>query len=283
MNVLTIESPAKINLFLKVVGKRGDGYHELITLLCRITLFDRVILSFDTPFFSVRCSHPAVPQNEANIAYKAARLFQEVYPRLSGVEITIEKEIPVAAGLGGGSSNAASVLMGLNSHFGSPLTGSELLGIARKIGADVPFFIFKKPVIATGIGDQFQYLPYLFPYRVVVVCPDFEVPTALVYKKLKLGLTKCEKNFNLESLKKSKLSLDKLLHNDLEKVTIECYPEIAIIKEKLVDLGANGTLMSGSGPSVFGLFRSDESAKRAYRSLIDDGRWRSFLTQLILK
>jgi len=130
MNELAIPSPAKINLFLKVVGRRPDGYHEIITLISRIRLFDTVVLAFDQPSTSVKCSHPGVPEDRSNLAYRAASLFFDTLSIHDGVAISIDKVIPVASGLGGGSSNAAAVLMGLNRHYGLPSSDGELMEIS---------------------------------------------------------------------------------------------------------------------------------------------------------
>ena len=154
MKPLVIPSPAKINLFLKVAGKRTDGYHDIVTLMCRVDLFDTVTLSFDQPSITTSCPHPEVPDGKANLAYKAAALFLEALPSPQGVAITIDKTIPVAAGLGGGSGNAAAVLTGLNQHHGFPFGREELMEMGAQVGADVPFFVFGHSAIARGIGDQ---------------------------------------------------------------------------------------------------------------------------------
>ena len=195
MNSLVIPSPAKINLFLKVVGKRPDGYHEIITLLCRIGLFDTVALAFNRSTISVECAHPRVPEDKSNLAHRAASLFLDALSIHDGVAIFIDKVIPVAAGLGGGSSNAAAVLMGLNQHYGLPLADQELGGIALKVGADVPFFLVRHSAIARGIGDYLEVYKDVPPLSVVLVRPTFEVSTSWVYKNLSLGLTNCEKSF----------------------------------------------------------------------------------------
>lgn len=282
MNTLAIPSPAKINLFLKVVGRRPDGYHEIITLLSRISLFDTVLLAFDQASISVECSHPKVPEDRNNLAHQAASLFLDALSTQEGVGIFIDKQIPVAAGLGGGSSNAAAVLMGLNQHYRFPFSNQELMEIGLKVGADVPFFLFRHVAIARGIGDDLQVYEGLPPLSVVLVCPRFEVPTVSVYKNLNLRLTNCEKNFKNRSLKQDFSRVRHFLYNDLEQVTIGKFPEIKSIKRALLDLGAEIALMSGSGPSVFGLFEDAHQATKANHSIRQRGRWNTFLVDLLL-
>jgi len=286
MNELVIPSPAKINLFLKVVGRRPDGYHEIITLLSRVSLFDTVSLSFDQPSISVDCSHPGVPEDRSNLAYQAASLFFNALSIRDGVAIFIDKVIPVAAGLGGGSSNAAAVLMGLNQRYGFPFSDGELMEIALKVGADVPFFLFKHAAVARGIGDDLEVYGDLPPFSVVLVCPGFEVSTDWVYRNLNLGLTNCEKNLKNYHFKDFS-KIKGILCNDLEQVTIEKFPVIKTIKRGLLDLGAEIALMSGSGPSVFGLFKDAQQAAKAIHSIIrlrrrQKGRWDISLVELLL-
>ncbi len=282
MNTLVIPSPAKINLFLKVVGRRPDGYHEIITLLSRIGLFDTVVLAFDQPSISVDCSHPRVPEDRSNLAYQAASLFFEALSTHDGVAIYIDKVIPVAAGLGGGSSNAAAVLMGLNQHYGLPFEGKELMEIALKVGADVPFFLFRHVAVARGIGENLQAYDEVPPLSVVLVYPRFEVSTAWVYKNLNLRLTNEGKNFKIVKLNQDLSRIKDFLFNDLEQVTIRKFPEIKNIKKALLDLGAQTALMSGSGPSVFGLFEDLHQATKAIQRIGDRGKWETFLVELLL-
>ena len=285
MNELAIPSPAKINLFLKVVGRRPDGYHEIITLISRIRLFDTVVLAFDQPSTSVKCSHPGVPEDRSNLAYRAASLFFDTLSIHDGVAISIDKVIPVASGLGGGSSNAAAVLMGLNRHYGLPSSDGELMEIALKVGADVPFFLFGHVAVARGIGNDLEVYEDLPPLSVVLVCPRFEVHTAWVYENLNLGLTNSDKNFKMRSFKQDFSRVKHFLFNDLEQVTIGKFPEIKTIKNALLDLGAEAALMSGSGPSVFGLFKDAQQATKAIHSIISlrrRARWETFLVELLL-
>ena len=285
MNTLVIPSPAKINLFLRVIGRRPDGYHEIITLLSRIGLFDTVTLNFDQFSTRVDCSHPKVPGDRSNVAYRAASLFFEALSIDDGVAISIDKVIPVAAGLGGGSSNAAAVLTGLNQHYGLPFGDGELREIGLKVGADVPFFLFRHVAVARGIGDDLQMYEGLPPLSVVLVCPGFEVSTAWVYRNLSLGLTSREKRLKIIDVNEDFSRLEHCLFNDLEQVTVGKFPEIKSIKRALLDLGAEAALMSGSGPSVFGLFKDAQQAERAMHSvgrLRQREAWKTFLVELLL-
>jgi len=277
-----IVSPAKINLFLNIIGKRSDGYHNLETLMCCISLYDEVALQFNTSHTSVLCSDPHVPLDGTNLALRAATLFFSTLNISGGVEITIEKRIPVAAGLGGGSSNAASVLLGLNDHFGRPFSRDQLLSLGLSLGADVPFFLVQKPAFATGIGETLKPFSGLYPYHIVLINPGFSVSTAEIYRNLNLRLTKCKKKITFAHLKKCGFDVALHLCNDLETVTASTYPAIASIKEKLIRYGALGALMSGSGPTVFGLFSDLKSAKIARDALSRNGYWRLYLADMIV-
>lgn len=264
MSLIEINSPAKINLFLHVIGKRPDGYHNLFMLMGCISLFDTVFLDFSVKRLNVSCEHPQVPDGETNLAFKAAEEFFRCMGKEDGVRITIKKKIPVGAGLGGGSSNAASVLSGLNNYYGQPLSTDKLMSIGLSIGADVPFFLFGRPAIATGIGEKLNYYKYFQPCRVLLINPGYVVSTAEIYKKLNFRLTKCEKTLKEHNFDDMRFDVERHLHNDLEAVTASIHPDIYLIKKQLVKYGADGALMSGSGPTVFGLFFNFKEAKRAY-------------------
>ncbi len=284
---LEILAPAKINLFLQVTGRRPDGYHELVTLMCCVSLYDKIALTFGKRDITVTCAHPEVPQDQTNLAQVAARLFFENHTRHSsnrdqGVEIAITKRIPVAAGLGGGSSDAAAVLLGLNRHYGNPFSKHALRAMGQKIGADVPFFIDRKPAIATGIGEKLKPYNRLKPLKVLLVYPGFGVSTAGVYEKLNLGLTKCEKTLKDVHFETAGLDIAEYVCNDLETVTLAAHPDLSAIKESLLSLGAQSALMSGSGPTIFGLFSEKTRAQKASDSLIRNDRWQVFLADLLV-
>ncbi len=276
---MRLQSPAKINLFLAVTGRRPDGYHDLRTLMCPLTLADTVTLAFHGQT-GVRCDHPDVPEDETNLALRAARAFMAASGRSGPVAIAIEKRIPVAGGLGGGSSNAAAALAGLNRRWGNPLAPDALSRVALSIGADVPFFLFGRPALATGVGERLSNLPNLPFYHVLLVCMPFGVSTASVYKNLKLALTKSEKINKKYPLETWGFDPRRHLSNDLEAVTASMHPEVMAAKSALMAHGAEGAMMSGSGPTVFGLFRSDHEAAAAGKALAGAGPWRVLQTAL---
>jgi len=265
-------SPAKINLFLFVTGKRPDGYHTLRTLMCLVGLHDEITLSFGKGGITCDCSHPDVPSGPGNLAHRAATLFLKHdavrgNSRGDAVAISINKHIPVGAGLGGGSSNAAAVLRGLNRHFGRPLSREELISMGTSLGADVPFFIFGGPALAGGIGEILHTPPPIRPFKVVLIYPGVAVSTAEVYKNLKLGLTNHEKE-NREILFNGEVfDPTAYLHNDLEAVAVSLCPVIRSAREALSDVGADGVLTSGSGSSVFGIFYNAGRAETAVEAL----------------
>ena len=274
-------SPAKINLFLQVKDKRPDGYHELFSLMCCVDLCDTLFLQFGLKNIRIESSHPQIPLDDTNLAYKAAAVFFKTLNITDGLKIFIDKSIPVAAGLGGGSSNAASVLKGLNRHYGYPFSRKQLMSMGLGLGADVPFFLFGKPAIASGIGEKLKAYPGPLPFHLVVVYPGFKVSTGEVFQNLNLGLTKCEKKFKRPF--SIKVGFDPRLHlcNDLEIVTASEYPVITTIKEQLLSRGALGTLMSGSGPSVFGLFSDFMTAEGAKQAIGENFPWDTFVCNIL--
>jgi 4-diphosphocytidyl-2-C-methyl-D-erythritol kinase len=289
---MKILSPAKVNLFLRVLGKRPDGYHELLTLMCCIGLYDIISMDFGQEGVAIYCDDANVPSDESNLAHKAATVFfdkikknpfkQHRRPGPEGVAISIKKKIPVAAGLGGGSSNAAMVLAHLNQYYGQPLSAAELNALGRTVGADVPFFLFQKPAIATGIGEKLKKYNGLKPLPVLLVCPNFHVSTQAVYKNLNLGLTKCEKKLKEFLFGMPVFDVKQHLCNDLETVTISAYPELYEIKEKLLNLHALGALMTGSGPAVFGIYADKKSVQHAFDELRKGDRWRLHIAEMLM-
>ena len=276
----TFLAPAKINLCLHVLGKRPDGYHELAMLMQRVSLYDtlRIALVAERGV-RVVCKGVELPPGGENIAARAARRMLELSGADCGVEIAIDKAIPVAAGLGGGSSDAAAVLMGLDEMLSTALGKERLMAEGGKLGADVPFFIFKEAAWATGIGNCFEMVPSLAPLWYVLVNPGVAVSTAWVYQNL--GLTSPGTVARMPGFLETTAGVVRLLHNDLEGVTIPRYPVIASLKERLLGLGAAGALMSGSGPTVFGVFEGVEAARAACEELATVPGWRSFLVRAL--
>jgi 4-diphosphocytidyl-2-C-methyl-D-erythritol kinase len=272
MNTVRVQAPAKINLFLTVVGKRPDGYHDLFSLMCPVALYDSLTLTFGSPDISVACDHPDVPDDKTNLAARAASLFFDAasdaaLTPATGVAIRIAKRIPVGAGLGGGSSDAAAVLTTLNNRFGRPFSPDRLARIGVRIGADVPFFLMNRPALATGIGDRLEPFPHLAPWTALMVFPNQSISTAWVYKNLNLRLTKEEKKLSKFHFDGRNFDVGRHLVNALESVTETALPVISEIKRLLLAHGAAGAMMSGSGSTVFGLFADTERAISAHNAL----------------
>jgi 4-diphosphocytidyl-2-C-methyl-D-erythritol kinase len=280
---MRILSPAKINLFLQITGKRPDGYHDLVSLMCCVGLYDTISIRFGVKETSVSCSHPQVPVDDANLAAAAAALFFKTLNNNDGVKISIDKQIPVGAGLGGGSSNAAAVFLGLNRYYGYPFSPDKLISMGRSIGSDVPFFIFRKPAIVSGIGDKFKAYQGLESFKILLVFPGFGISTAKVYKNLNLGLTNCKKK--LRSFLLNEQSFDPSCHlcNDLEPTVVSMYPDIVEVKEALLRHGALGALMSGSGSTLFGLFSDSDNALRTKNVLSKNDKWQLYIVDMITK
>ena len=264
---ITLQAPAKINYLLDVISKRPDGYHELRMIMQRVSLYDQVRIQLTySPDINVYCDSKNVPDGEANIGWKAAKALLEISECRFGCEINIKKNIPVAAGLGGGSSDSAAVLLGLNELLGLGLSRGRLMIIGAKLGADVPFFLFRHTALAEGIGERLTELTGIPDAWVVLVNPNLPVSTAWVYKNLQL--TQKERLDTLPDSFGEITSVCAVLSNDLESVTIPAFPVIGEIKERLVRMGAAGAMMSGSGPTVFGLFSDETTASSASDELL---------------
>lgn len=275
---VTCLAPAKINTCLHVLGKRPDGYHELAMLMQPITLFDRITLSVvEGEGVEVHCPGVELPAGADNIAARAARVLLGHVGVNRSVRIEVDKQIPVAAGLGGGSSDAAAVLSGLNELCGFGVDNLTLRQLAVGLGADVPFFLYGGAAWATGIGDVLESVPTMPPVWYVLVNPGIAVSTAWVYGNL--GLTSKGDVARLREFPQTTEALVRLLHNDLERVTLNRYPEVAAVKQALVEHGALGALMSGSGPTVFGVFDAEDSARAAARKLQAENDWRVFVVR----
>jgi len=242
----------------------------------------RVTKKSHRPLIKVICSNPAVPNGAENLAYRAAELLLAKAKIKQPIEIRIHKRIPIGAGLGGGSTDAAATLNGLNRLFKLKLTAKKLERLGLALGADVPFFVRGRPARARGIGERLQPLRGLPAMSLIVVYPGFAVSTAWVYRNLPRKLTIPDLNNSILTRLKDVGDLGALLVNDLEKITLNRYPRIAIIKEKLRRAGAAGCLMSGSGSSVFGIFHSNRKARVAFRMIAaeEDGT-KAFLVKCL--
>ena len=287
---MKIRAPAKINLGLRVVGKRADGYHLLDTIMVAVTLFDELEIKKrrrdkskgkQVAQLRVTCDHPLVPGGKKNLAYRAASLLLREAGVTEPLDIHIRKHIPVGAGLGGGSTDAAATLVGITRLLKLHFSPRRLEKLAACLGADVPFFIRARPVRARGIGDRLTPLKGVPSWWLVILYPGFPVSTAWVYGNLRLNLTKSRANTKLSTLLTSAPKFADLLVNDLESVTVKRYRRIKLLKESLIELGAAGALMTGSGSAVFGIFGSREKAKSAYRKLRKTNGIQVLLAQVI--
>ncbi|MBU2521022.1 MAG: 4-(cytidine 5'-diphospho)-2-C-methyl-D-erythritol kinase [Proteobacteria bacterium] len=267
---------------MQVTGKRADGYHDLFTLMCCVSLYDEVSVEFGVDKTSVVCNSSKVPTDDSNLTVIAAKIFFKQLNKNENVKILIDKKIPVAAGLGGGSSNAASILLGLNHYYNSPFPMDELISMGLSIGADVPFFIFQKPALATGIGEKLEAYKKLKPFKILLIYPGISVSTSDIYKNLNLGLTKCKKKLKNFCFNEQNFDVDQHLCNDLETVTASRYPDIIEAKKALLYYGARGALMSGSGPAVFGLFSDSDKAQSAYHNIAKNNKWELFLADMLI-
>ena len=272
MKKLQLTAPAKVNYRLDVLGKRSDGYHDLRMIMQRVDLCDEIEISLsERTGVRVTCGRAGVPDGPGNIAWRAADALVKLSGREVGIDISITKKIPVAAGLGGGSSDAATVLMGVNELLDLGLAQERLMEIGVKLGADVPFFIFQKPALAEGIGDRLTALDQVPELWVVLVNPGIHCSTAWVYQNLQLTTKR-----DVAIVSRSYGSLDEVctvLSNDLEPVTFSRFPTVRDLKEELVAAGARGALMSGSGSTVFGLFAEERAAQQAADEIAKAHGW----------
>ncbi|MEH1907838.1 MAG: 4-(cytidine 5'-diphospho)-2-C-methyl-D-erythritol kinase [Nostoc sp.] len=307
MRSYSLIAPAKINLYLEILGNRSDGYHELAMILQSIGLADQInVCSISTDSIVVHCNHPQVPTDKSNLAYRAAELmvrqFPKAFAKYGGVEITLNKQIPVAAGLAGGSTNAAAVLVGIDLLWKLGLTQSELEELGGTLGSDVPFCVAGGTAIATGRGEQLSPLPSLDTiYIVLAKYRSLEVSTAWAYKTYRQQFSNSyiRDSDNLAArasavhsgsivkaiLDKNTGEIAQKLHNDLERVVLPAYPQVLQLREVFVNQeGVLGTMMSGSGPTVFALFESQQQAEQVklqVREAIIDEDLELFVTRTI--
>lgn len=273
MNQLRLKALAKINLGLDVLRRREDGYHEVKMIMQTIHLHDQIHLKkIEEEEIRIRSNLYYLPNNENNLAYKAANLLREEFHLPGGVSINLKKIIPVAAGMAGGSSDAAAVLFGMNKLYGLKLSMTELMERGVKLGADVPYCIMRGTALAEGIGEKLTKLPPMPKCHILIAKPPINVSTKFVYENLHANELKPEEHpeidKQLEALQEGNLEkLTEAMGNVLERVTVTEYPVINEIKQLMVDCGALGAMMSGSGPTVFGIFKSYNQAKKAYQQI----------------
>ncbi|MFD1736895.1 4-(cytidine 5'-diphospho)-2-C-methyl-D-erythritol kinase [Bacillus salitolerans] len=267
---LMVKAPAKINLSLDVLHKREDGFHEVEMIMTTIDLADRVELTLlNSDQIKITSHNRFVPDDNRNLAYQAAMLLKNRFHVSKGVSITITKTIPVAAGLAGGSSDAAATLRGLNKLWGLGLSIDELAKLGSEIGSDVSFCVYGGTALATGRGEKIRHITAPPHCWVVLAKPTIGVSTGEVYGQLNLDKVK---HPNVQAMitaieQKDYNGICHLVGNVLEEVTLKLYPEVAQIKDQMKKFGADAVLMSGSGPTVFGLVHHDSRMQRVYNGL----------------
>jgi 4-diphosphocytidyl-2-C-methyl-D-erythritol kinase len=253
-----VRCPAKVNLYLRVVGRRPDGYHEVVTVMQPLTLTDALTVALAGEGISLTCDRLDLPQGEKNLVWRAARLFQEEAGLKQGVLLRLRKRIPIAAGLGGGSSDAAGALLALNELVGKPLSQERLHRLASRLGADVPFFLSRGPAVGRGTGTQLSAVT-LLPYWYLLVNPGVPLSTRWVYESLDLaGLPGA-----LATEAWDPEHPETWVQNDLGTVALKRFPELALLLAGLSEAGAWCQSISGSGPTLFGLFRTRQAAHQA--------------------
>ncbi len=288
---LVIKSFAKLNLYLQVLNKRKDGFHNLSTLFARIDLADTIIFrKRRDSLIKIKCAHRQVPKDETNLCYRAAALLKQDLKLSFGIEIEIRKRIPVGAGLGGGSANAASVLLGLNRFWNLNLSQARLVKLGAKLGSDVPFFIYEmKFALGSQRGDKIKPLSFLDKLKLwfILVYPNFKVSTPLIYQKFDTfsGLTRpsCNVKMLTSKLLKNGAQIEgKYFFNSLEIVTTTLYPEVNQVKNVLSGMGLEKIIMSGSGPAVFGLCADRKQAQELKNKLIKLHKsWQVFVVSTV--
>jgi 4-diphosphocytidyl-2-C-methyl-D-erythritol kinase len=263
-------SPCKVNLLLNILGRRSDGFHELETVMHPVSVYDRLTFQRAASGIQLTCSEPTLPTDSRNLVYRAAEAFLKTANINDGVILHLEKRIPLAAGLGGGSGNAATTLMGLNETFGHPLAPPQLETIAASLGSDIPFFLQNKPALATGRGEKIQSLEFFSALRgtaLLLIHPGFGIATAWAYQQLakfpdalKGRPGRAQRLISLLRTADLKSAAAEF-YNSLEAPALEKYPLLALFQEFLREGGAAGTLMSGSGSTTFALVENETAAE----------------------
>ncbi len=273
MTRVALSSPSKINLFLEVLGRRDDGYHEIRSLIVLTELCDTVTLERRVSGISVGVTNPQVPLGPENLCHRAAGLLLRHCGLAAGVSVWIEKRIPVAGGMGGGSSNAAATLWGLNLLYDLGRPREELMRLGAELGSDVPLFFSRGAAFLSGRGERVEDLAPLSSRWVVIANPGIEISTASIYHRLRLPLTSEDAGIRMRLLVESgrEEAAFSSCFNRLEEVVLNVYPEVAALKQRLSLLGASPVLVSGSGPTVFGVMKGSDVAKQAASSLVESG------------
>ncbi len=278
MDSIRVTTPAKVNYFLRVLGRRTDGYHELETLFQAVGIYDRITFTKSGSPSELRVPNRPELETPENLIIWAIDKLSAIVGKPLFVNVTLEKGIPVGGGLGGGSSDAAAALVALNELYDLKLSRETLHSTACELGADVPFFLHGGAAIGEGIGERLTDTPLPFSYPILLVNPGFQVSTARVFTEFSKTLTGPQKTGRLIDVLKTAKSPSDVLHNDLPAVTERLWPEVAWVRQKLVSLGAEWVLMSGSGPTVFAL--GEQPLLEHISGLLFDN-WYSVITEPI--
>lgn len=275
MDTISLKALAKINLGLDVVRRREDGYHEVRMVMQTIHLYDRLEMEkIATQGIELSTNLSYLPVNENNLVYRAGKLLMDEFGITEGIKIYLNKRIPVAAGMAGGSTDAAAMLYGMNELFELGLSREQLMERGVRIGADVPYCLMRGTALAEGIGEILTPLAPMVKCPVLIAKPAISVSTSFVYQNLKLDADTKHPDIDrlIRDIRKQDLgAIAGDMGNVLESVTIPNYPVIAQIKEQMMDSGAINAMMSGSGPTVFGLFEEEETAQAAYQKMKESG------------
>ena len=263
MNSIDLKAHAKVNIGLQVKDQREDGLHNIHTIFQELELHDTASLEKQNRDWSININDSTIPTDESNTCIQAYLAIKQQFPQIDGISITLNKNIPSGAGLGGGSSDAAAVLKGLRELFDLPLNNRDLLEIAVNIGADVPFFISGGTQIGDGIGDVLTPINNPFNGFYLLVIPDIFISTAWAYKALKKNLKEDADRPNFAHFFEGKNLSKAIFDNDFERIVIPTYPKIGEIKKGLLEAGASYASLSGSGSTVFGIYDDEARAKRA--------------------
>lgn len=281
---IKLYSPAKINLYLRVIGRFPSGYHEIVTVMSKVSIYDEITVEFKGEGTTIVADDPEVPTGPENTMFRAIEFLRETGKSALddvGISIHVKKGIPSGSGLGGASSNAASLLLSLNSALNLGLGKGELISIGEKIGADVPFFIFGSPALATGTGEILTKILGIPETWLVVVKPPESISTTEAYEKIDLGLTQQEKDTIIPKFDNTIKGLARLMTNDFEPIAGISIPGIAHIRDRLNGLGSPRAMMSGSGSSVFGIFEDEGRANNAFSRLSANPDWAVFLAKTL--
>ncbi len=274
MNEIRLKARAKINITLDIIGKRDNGYHDVEMIMQTVELFDQLIMrKTSKDKITIRTNLPYLPVDERNLVYKIIDYMRNKYSLSGGVFVDLNKKIPVAAGLAGGSSDGAQTIFGMNKLYNLKLLLEEMLEIGAKFGSDIPYCMIQGTALATGLGEKITYLDPFPEFYVVIVKPRFSMSTEVVYNNFDLGMVTEHPDTKavINAISKGdKETICNNLVNVLETVTPQIHPEINVIKDRIKTLGAEGVLMSGSGPSVYGLFSDKHKAEVAVDELKAD-------------